>query len=176
MCIKFYSFIFYFFIKDGKKDSMIIFKNVANAKNLGYPLEGVQSEYTKYMSTEDASAADSKKTFAQIVDVEKCLNELKYDQPNRHKTIHFAANLIESENDTKKKFDRARSKDQYPNNFNEFQKKKSKEFEKLLGEENEKQRISKTSFRARQIEDQYYKNKYDENKVLSLNYVGLIIF
>ena len=145
---------------------MIIFKNVANAKNLGYPLNGVQSEYAKYLSTDDTSAADSKKTFAQIVDIEKCLNELKYDQPNRHKTIHFAANIIESENETKKKFDRAKSKDQYPNNFNEIKKKKSREFERLLGEENEKQRISKASFRAKQIEDQYYKTKFEENKVL----------
>lgn len=145
---------------------MIIFKKFANAKNMGYPLDGVQSEYSKYMNTEDTSATDSKKTFAQIVDIEKCLNELKYDQSNRHKTIHFAPNLIESENETKKKFDRAKSKDPYPNNFNEIQKKKSREFEKLLGEENEKQRISKASFRAKQIEDQYYKTKFEDSKVL----------
>lgn len=175
-------------------------KNVNNTKNIGYSFDSAPTEYIKYHTNE--GAADSKKTYSQIIEVEKCLNDLKSeksDQSNdkfpRSKTQNYEPKekpfqnvevkekpnnsdntrkfREKDENENKRnKLERAKTKDPYlkKQNYedsNDKVKRKYKELDKFLGEETENNgRMSKMSYRTKQIEEIYNKKIYDDSKVI----------
>lgn len=67
--------------QEEKKDSFIVFKNVDNGK-IGEGSGPTQIDYAKYYANE--SAADSKRTYSQIMDLEKYLKEINEGE-NKYK-------------------------------------------------------------------------------------------